>query len=130
MIQTFLVGEAVARGGFIVLVADDEMRFLAVSDGACETLGYTRTELLQLSVPDIVADADAAERYEHMVRTRDQRGRITLVRKDGAHVEGTYEARETRVSGMQYFVSIVRPLDDSAVNDGGEQQAPLSPSPD
>src|SRR5438270_477553 len=51
-----IVGEAVASGGYVVLVADAEMRFIAASDGACALLGYTREELVELTVPDIVIE--------------------------------------------------------------------------
>lgn len=111
MVHDILVGEALAHSGLAVLVADDEMRFLTASEGACDLLGYTLPELLELTVPEIVVEPDAQERYDSMIETREQEGTITLRRKDGSTVKAAYEARQTRVSHLEYFVSILRPLD-------------------
>ncbi len=109
LIQEVLVGEAVARGGYAVLVADERMRYLAASDAACELLGYAREELLRLTVPDVVVETEAPAMYDELVRAGEQRGRITLRRKDGEHVEATYEARETTIGGLTYYVSVLTP---------------------
>jgi PAS domain S-box-containing protein len=110
MIQDLLVGEAVAHSGLAVLVADDEMQFLAASESACDLLGYSRAELLALRVPDIVVEGDASDRYRALVEAHSQEGAITLRRKDGSTVMASYEARQTQVSQLEYFVSILRPL--------------------
>jgi PAS domain S-box-containing protein len=109
-VQEFLLGEAVANAGYAVLVADDEMRYLAASDAACELLGYSRDELLQMHVPDVVEESDAADRYREMTQSGRQRGRITLVRKDGSRVDAHYEAYETRIAHMPYYVSLLTAL--------------------
>jgi PAS domain S-box-containing protein len=110
IIQDLLVGEAVAHSGLAVLVADDEMQFLAASESACDLLGYSRTELLALRVPDIVVEGDASDRYQALIKARTQEGAITLRRKDGSTVMARYDARRTRVSQLEYYVSILRPL--------------------
>ena len=68
LIQGVLVGEAVANAGYIVLVADENMRYLAVSDAACELLGYSREELLGLTVPDLVVETHASDLYDEFIR--------------------------------------------------------------
>ena len=110
LIQEALVGEAVINGGYVVLVADEDMRYLAASDAACELLGYSRQELLDLTVPDVVVDAHAERLYDEFKRERKQRGTITLRRKDGTSVEADYDARETNVAGSLYYVSVISPL--------------------
>jgi len=105
-----IVGEAVASGGYVVLVADAEMRFIAASDGACALLGYTREELVELTVPDIVIERRQAESlYAEFIREGMQRGEITLRRKDGSAVDATYEASETLVAGLALYVSVLLP---------------------
>ena len=111
LIQTALVGEAVSDGGYAFLVADEEMRYLAVSDGACALLGYSREELLDLRVPDVVVETDAASLYSEFLRERSQQGLITLRRKDGEEIVATYDARAARVGGLPYYVSLLTPLD-------------------
>ena len=105
-----LIGEAVANAGYIVLVADEEMRYLAASDAACALLGYSRKEILELTVPDLVEESGASEMFAEFIQHRAQRGRITLRRKDGSTLAATYDARETEVSGMPYYVSVLSPI--------------------
>jgi PAS domain S-box-containing protein len=108
LVHQMIIGEAVASGGYVVLVADDQMQFLAVSDGACALLGYTREELADLTVPDIVVERQEAESlYSEFLRDGMQRGEITLRRKDGMRVNATYEASETTVAGQTYYVSVL-----------------------
>mgnify|MGYP003694187963 CR=1 FL=1 len=42
-----------------VFVAGDDGRYLAANAYACELLGYTRSELLDLRVRDVAVDPDA-----------------------------------------------------------------------
>jgi len=111
LVQQVLVGEAVAHGGYVVLVADENMKYLAASDAACELLGYSREELLDLSVPDVVVETNAKRLYAQFKRSRRQRGTITLRRKDGESVSASYDARETEIGGLPYYVSVISPLD-------------------
>ena len=97
-----------ASGGYVVLVADEQMNFVAASDGACALLGYTRDELVELMVPDIVVERhEAVELYEEFVRDGMQRGEITLRRKDGVRIDATYEASATTVAGRDCYVSVL-----------------------
>ena len=108
LVQQMIVGEAVASGGYIVLVADEQMQFLAASDGACALLGYTREEVVELTVPDIVVERHEAESlYAEFLRDGMQRGEITLRRKDGIRINATYEASETSVAGQTCYVSVL-----------------------
>lgn len=113
LIQGVLVGEAVANAGYIVLVADENMRYLAASDAACELLGYSREELLGLTVPDLVVEAHASELYDEFIRDQGQRGKITLRCNDGRSLKARYDARQTEVGGLPYYVSVVTPVESS-----------------
>ena len=112
LIQGVLVGEAVANAGYIVLVADENMRYLAASDAACELLGYSRKELLGLTVPDLVVE-NASELYDEFIHNHGQRGEITLRCKDGRSLEAHYDARQTEVGGLPYYVSVISPVESS-----------------
>ena len=58
LIQTALLGEAVEGGPALVFVADEQMRYIAVNQFACQALGYTREELLGLNVPEVAEGLD------------------------------------------------------------------------
>jgi PAS domain S-box-containing protein len=108
LVHHLIIGEAVASGGYVVLVADEQMRFIAASDGACALLGYTREEVGELTIPDIVVDRQEAESlYSEFLRDGMQRGEITLRRKDGMRVTAMYEASATTVAGRAYYVSVL-----------------------
>jgi PAS domain S-box-containing protein len=93
-----------------VLVADETMQFLTASDGACTLLGYTRDELTRMRVPQIVQEPDATERYAQMLEEHDQVGQVTLIAKGGSRIPAAYNAAETKVGELTYYVSVLRPL--------------------
>ena len=113
LIAVTLIRDAVTAAPYVILVADAEMQYLTASDAACALLGYSRDELRGMKVPQVCEPDEVAEvLYQDMVRSDRQRGRIVLVRKDGRRIPAHYEAHATRVSGLQYYVSILFPLDD------------------
>jgi PAS domain S-box-containing protein len=106
LVQASLVGEAIDRGPALVLVADEEMSFLAVNQYACDVLGYTREELLALKVTDVSSDPDAAKAFAAFVEATAAAGRTRLRRKDGTEVDLDFRATKTSVAGLELFVSI------------------------
>jgi PAS domain S-box-containing protein len=106
LIQTALLGEAVDAGPALVFVADEEMRYMAVSRSACEELGYTREELLQLPVTKVAREQTAPSEYDEMLARGSRAGVSTLTRKDGTTFTYRYRAMKTTVAGLHLFVSI------------------------
>jgi len=104
LIQASLLGEAVEHGPAAVFVADEDGRYVAVNQAACALVGYTRAELLALSVPEIASDE--AGKWDEMRQTGRVAGTSTLMCKDGSHVEFTYVAGATIVAGMPVYVSV------------------------
>ena len=89
------------------LVADEEGRYVAANEQACELLGYTRSELLSLSVGDLAHD-DGDEFAEVQAHGRHE-GTIEVTRKDGVTVRLRFRASETRIAGLLYYVSVSWP---------------------
>jgi PAS domain S-box-containing protein len=105
-VQQFLIGQAVDAGPTLVFVADDQGRYAAVNQRVCETLGYTRAELLGMEVTDVAVAADAPDLYEAMLQQRRATG-VTLIRcKDGRLLPLRYSAAEVTVVHMTFWVSI------------------------
>ena len=106
LIQTALLGEAVDAGPALVFVADEEMKYLAVSRSACEQLGYSREELLKLRVIDVAREPSSPTEYDEMLVRGARDGTSTLTRKDGTTFTFRYRATKTTVAGLHLFVSI------------------------
>jgi PAS domain S-box-containing protein len=106
LIQTTLLGEAVDAGPALVFVADDLMRYVAVNQAACDTLGYTREELLALRVPAVAREVEAPAQYYEMVAQGFRHGIAVLTAKDGRELPFAYRAARTRVGGLELYVSI------------------------
>jgi two-component system, cell cycle sensor histidine kinase and response regulator CckA len=106
-----LFRELIERSNDAIHVADPATgRFLDANQGACRALGYTREELLNLSVPDI-APGIGPEAFEATGAKLRKEGHATLNivhrRKDGT----TYpaEANLSMVSlDQEYILAIVR----------------------
>jgi PAS domain S-box-containing protein len=106
LIQTALLGEAIESGPALVFVADEEMRYIAVNQFACDSLGYSRDELLGMQVTDVAQGTGAPTEYDEMLVRGIRHGTALLTRKDGTTVELFYRASSTTVAGLAFFVSI------------------------
>jgi PAS domain S-box-containing protein len=106
LIQTALIGEAIDDGPALVFVADETMRYVAVNDTACRALGYSRDELLQLSVRDVARDPASPTEYDEMLARGFRHGTALLTCKDGTCLEFFYRAAQTTVAGLTFFVSV------------------------
>jgi PAS domain S-box-containing protein len=106
LIQIGLIGEALDHGPALVFVADDTMKYIAVNDLAAKTLGYTRGQLLDMHVTDVVRDPAAAGQYAEMMAAGKRMGVATLTCRNGDELEFEYRAMKTRVAGLEFFVSV------------------------
>jgi PAS domain S-box-containing protein len=106
LIQTSLLGEAVDTSPALVFVADEAMRYIAVNQTACDVLGYTRDELLKLTVADVAREPDSTVHYDEMLVRGKRDGIAILTAKDGRELEFHYAASKTRVAKLDMFVSV------------------------
>jgi len=106
LIQTALLGEAIDDGPALVFVADESMRYVAVNETACRTLGYSRDELLQLEVKDVARDPTAPAEYDEMLARGFRHGTAVITCKDGTTLDCYYRAAQTTVAGLTFFVSV------------------------
>jgi PAS domain S-box-containing protein len=106
LIQTSLLGEAVDTSPALVFVADEQMRYIAVNQTACDVLGYTRDELLKLTVADVARDSGAPAEYDEMLARGRRDGVAVLTTKDGRTLDFHYGASRTRVAKLEMFVSV------------------------
>lgn len=109
LVQASLLGEAIDAGPALVLVADEDMNYVAVNETACEALGYEREELLAMRVTDVAGSENAAESYARFVADGEAAGRARIVRKDGSVLELEYRASRVTVAQMTFYVMVGLP---------------------
>jgi PAS domain S-box-containing protein len=112
LVQSVLLGDAVEHAPVAILVADDEMRYVAANQYACELLGYSREELLEKRITDIARYPEAPEEFKQMVAKRELEGVSTVVRRDGTELKLRYRAREITMAGLAYYVAVSWPEPD------------------
>jgi PAS domain S-box-containing protein len=77
------------------LVADDQGRYLECNEQAVEMLGYSRQELMTMSVWDLTPGADQIQGlllWQEFIRVGFNAGLYRLTRKDGSELEVKYKA--------------------------------------
>jgi PAS domain S-box-containing protein len=109
LVQTVLLGEAVEHAPVVILVADEEMRYVAANATATKLLGYTREELLQLRVTDVASYAEAEGEFEAMIAAGELIGRTTVRCKDGTRRSLHHRSGETKIAGLTYYVAVLWP---------------------
>jgi PAS domain S-box-containing protein len=107
LVQTVLLGEAVEHAPVAILVADDEMRYVAANLTACELLGYSREELLRLRVTDIASYPEAEGEFEAMIASGELIGRTVVTLKDGSRRSLRHRSSEIKIAGLAYSVAVL-----------------------
>src|SRR5436309_466923 len=105
-VQQFLLYDAIDVAPALVFVADDHMNYLAVNNRACEVLGYSREELLSMCVTDVATSVEAPELFREMMNEGSHEGAVDLRTKDGELLPFIYQASETTIAGMPYWISV------------------------
>ena len=101
LVQASLIGEAIDAGPVLVFVFDEDGRYVAANQQACDELGYERDELVTLTIDDV---AESPERASV--------GRMELRRKDGSTFVFEYRSQEALVAGLTVYVAVGWPADE------------------
>ena len=109
LVQTVLLGEAVEHAPVAILVADEEMRYVAANATATKLLGYSREELLRLRVTDVAGYPEAEGEFEAMIAAGELAGRTTVRSKDGTRRTFRHRSSETAIAGLTYYVAVLWP---------------------
>jgi PAS domain S-box-containing protein len=105
-----LLAAAVDGGPAAVFVTDGEARFLAANVAACDLVGYSLDELLELRVPAIapVGDEPAVEEmFADLVRDGEQNGLTPIRNRNGSIILVRYYAQQVGADAL--YVALVVP---------------------
>jgi len=90
-------------------------RFIEVNDQACRMLGYTRDELLQMSIPDIEVP-EMKERSPGVVRELNLTGKVVfqteMLTKDGHRIPAEVSNRLVELDGRPVVLSLIHDISD------------------
>jgi PAS domain len=78
------------RGADYVVFADANRRYTDCSEPVCRLLGYSREELLKLTIDDVSYTADVSKRFEQFLRQGTQDGEFVLKHKNGSPIPIRY----------------------------------------
>ena len=95
--------DAVSTVSCAILIANNHGRYVTVNDDAVALTGYTRPELLRMSVWNLTPGARAAQGralWREFIEKGRMRGLYEIVRKDGEHVRAEYVALANVVTGL------------------------------
>jgi PAS domain-containing protein len=108
-IQAALISEALASAGVGFLVWDENRRYIAANDAACEILGTTLEVLLGQQVGGhTIAGAEA---LEEALASGFASGRATVERFDGrGRINIFYATFTTKTAGMPFMATVIAPL--------------------
>ena len=95
LVQASLIGEAIDAGPVLVFVFDEDGRYVAANQQACDELGYERDELVTLTIDDVAESPEQASV-----------GRMELTRKDGSTFVFEYRSQEALVAGLTVYVAV------------------------
>lgn len=96
-----------------IMIHDLDMKFLDANTLACDRLGYTRDEILQMSVDDIVSPAFVGRTKQHAELT------VTLgnsvfetehMRKNGQYIPVEISCRQIEFNGQSAILGIIRDI--------------------
>ena len=94
-----------------IFVHDLDGNFLEVNDVACQRLGYSREDLLQMETRDIDAKA-YADKFDHRVNRLRQRGHLYMetvhTRRDGTTIPSELSTRIIDYNGGEAVLTIAR----------------------
>lgn len=109
VVQEALLGQAAASAGAAVVVCDDTLRYVAANSAACKLLGYTRDQLLERRVPDIVERSDGGllDATREVADGKIRHGTVAVRRKDGRSFPAQYVSVPTEIGGLPFVLTML-----------------------
>jgi len=104
-----LLGAAAAAAGAGVLVCDDTLRYVAVNSAACKLLGYTRDQLLELRVSDVVERPSGGllDAAREVLDGKIRHGTVAMRRKDGGGFPVQYVSVPASLDGVPHVLTLL-----------------------
>jgi PAS domain S-box-containing protein len=113
LIQAELLAEALRSADVGFLVWDEDRRYIAANDTACEILGTTLADLLGKPVGGQTVNTDVNELIDTAIRSKIVHGTAEVERFDGTGtVKVFYVTFTTKTAGMPFMATVIGELAD------------------
>ncbi|MDP3001782.1 MAG: PAS domain S-box protein [Bacteroidales bacterium] len=94
-----------------IFISDQDSRFVAVNNTACDLTGYSREQLLKMRIPDIhdLPDLDAYKMYHQRIFGGEEiLSEAKILRSDGAKIDTEFNNRCVSIAGKLYMHTTAR----------------------
>jgi len=109
-----------------VFIANQRARFVEVNQAACELTGYTREELLRMSIPDLHEEIDLIAYKTYFKRILEGESVLSeakMRRKDGTKVDVEFSNQRIFLDGLPYLHAIARDISEWKIDKESIRQA-------
>jgi PAS domain S-box-containing protein len=113
-----------------IVLVDESRRVLATNSAAADLLGYRARDLVGRPIDELITKPTRAQRekeWRRLLKTGEQSGAYTYVRRDGSQLEVDFAVRLVRVGEQELGVAVAFPLGRvTFARQAGDQAAPLT----
>jgi PAS domain S-box-containing protein len=96
-----------------IFISDQDSRFVAVNNAACDLTGYSREQLLKMRIPDIhdLPDLDAYKLYHQRIFAGEEiLSEAKILRSDSAKIDTEFNNRCVSIAGKLYMHTTARKI--------------------
>jgi len=96
-----------------IFITSSDARFIKVNEGACHLTGYSRQELLAMSIPDLHEKKDLYafnEFFESIIGGEPVTSEAKILRKDGSKVETEFSNTRIFIRKIPYVHTLARDI--------------------
>ena len=96
-----------------IFISDQDSRFVAVNNAACDLTGYSREQLLKMRIPDIhdLPDLDAYKMYHQRIFGGEEiLSEAKILRSDSAKIDTEFNNRCVSIAGKLYMHTTARDI--------------------
>ncbi|MFW6104917.1 MAG: PAS domain S-box protein [Candidatus Bipolaricaulota bacterium] len=96
-----------------IFISDEDSQFIAVNSAACDLTGYSKQELLQMSIPDLHDDVDlqAYEDYhDKILEGENVVSTAKILRKNGEKVVTEFNSNRIQIDDVPYMYTSARDI--------------------
>jgi PAS domain S-box-containing protein len=96
-----------------IFISDQDSRFVAVNNAACDLTGYSREKLIKMNIPDIhdLPDLKAHRKYHRRIFEGEEiLSEAKILRSDGTKIDTEFNNKLVSIGGKNYMHTTARDI--------------------